>query len=95
MMAKLDAHHEGTGASLNSGREETTACQEATEAYPEEIEHEASHEKVPKEEAGVKSVGALKKRQSWRHPAAGRRGKPKERIQGNGGSRKKLAATRR
>jgi hypothetical protein len=62
MMAKLDA-------SVNAWRVETTACQEATETYPEmmeanpeDIESEAEHEKVLKEEAGVKSVGALKNR---------------------------------
>jgi hypothetical protein len=34
MMAKLDTHHERMEASVNAWQKETTACQEATEAYP-------------------------------------------------------------
>jgi hypothetical protein len=40
----------------------------------------------------VKSFEALKKRHGDRHQAIGRHGKVKERIQGKGGSQKKLAA---
>jgi hypothetical protein len=43
----------------------------------------------------VKPVGALKKWHRGRYLDVGRRGKPKERTQGYGGSRKKLAAGRR
>jgi endo-alpha-1,4-polygalactosaminidase (GH114 family) len=35
MIAKLDTHHERMRASVNAWQEEMTACQEATEAYPE------------------------------------------------------------
>jgi hypothetical protein len=38
MMTKLDAHHERMTASVNTRWKETTACQEAVEAYPEKIE---------------------------------------------------------
>jgi hypothetical protein len=41
----------------------------------------------------VKPARALKKRRRDRHLAVGRRGKPKERTKGDGGSRKKLVAT--
>jgi hypothetical protein len=102
LMAKLDAHHERMRASVNAWRRETTACQEATEtnqenmeANPEEIKPVAEHEEVSKEEAAVETGRALKKRPRIRHLAAGRRGNPKERTKGNGGSRKKLAAARR
>jgi hypothetical protein len=87
---------------MKDGRKETMACQEVAEAYsekmeanPEEMKCVAEHEKVPEEEAAVKSFGALKKRCRVGHLAAGHRGKPKERIQGNGGTLKKLAAGRR
>jgi hypothetical protein len=79
-----------------------TACQEVMEAYPEkmetnpeEMQSEAVHEEVLKEEAAVKSFGAMKKWHRHRHLAAGRYRKPKERTQGNGGSQKKLAAAHR
>jgi hypothetical protein len=51
----------------------------------------AKHEEVVKEEAAVKSVGALKKRHRDWHLDVGCRGQPKKWIQGNGESRKKLA----
>jgi hypothetical protein len=78
--------------------------QEATEAYPEmegkeptseEVKSEAVHVEVPKKEAAVKSFGALKKRHGDRHLAVGRREKPRDRTQGKGGSRKKLAVARK
>jgi hypothetical protein len=65
------------------------------EANPEEIESEAEHEEVPKEEAAVKTGRALKERHGDGHLAVSRRGKPKKRTQGNGRSRKKLAVARR
>jgi hypothetical protein len=95
MIAKMDAWL----AKMGTWRKEMTACQEVADAYLEneelpslEIESVVEHEKVPKEEAAVKPVGALKRRQSGRHQAAGHHGKPKERTQGNGGSQMKLAA---
>jgi hypothetical protein len=83
-------------AEMMDCRKETTACQEETavspekiEANPEEMKPEAEHEKVPKKKAAAKPVRALKKRRNGRHLAAGRHGKSKEQIQGNGGCRKK------
>jgi hypothetical protein len=35
LVAQMDDHHKRMRASVNASREETTACQEATEAYPE------------------------------------------------------------
>jgi hypothetical protein len=103
MMAKLDAHQEMMmTASVNAWRRETTACQEATETYqenmeanPEEMKPVAEHEEVPKEEAAVETSRTPKKRRRGRHLVSGRRGNPKERTKGNGGSLKKLTAGRR
>jgi hypothetical protein len=95
----MDAHYERLRAIASACREETTVCQEATEAYPEimdinpnELESVAVHPEVPMEEAAMKYFGALKKWHGGRHSAAGRRGRPKDRAQG---SRKNLAAGRR
>jgi hypothetical protein len=83
-------------------REEMKAYQEATEASldrkePTSVETKsvAVHEEVPKEDAAVKPVGGLRKRHRSRNLPAERRQKPKERTEGNCGSRRKLAATRR
>jgi hypothetical protein len=62
------------------------------EAHSEETGSEAVHEDVPKEEAAVQTVGALKKRHGDRNLAVQCRRKPKKRTQSNGGSRKKFAA---
>jgi hypothetical protein len=35
MIAKLDTHHERVRSIVNAWQEEMTACQEATEVYPE------------------------------------------------------------
>jgi hypothetical protein len=50
------------------------ACQETTEGFleckgpiSEEMQYEAVHEEVPKEEAAVKSFGALKNLRGDRH----------------------------
>jgi hypothetical protein len=58
------------------------------ETNPEEMKSVAEHEEVPKEEATVKSVRALKKRH-------GDQSQPKKRTQGYGGSWKKLVAAHR
>jgi hypothetical protein len=50
------------------------------------------HEEVPKEEASVENFGALKERYGDRHVAVGYRRQLKKRTQGDGGSRKNLAA---
>jgi hypothetical protein len=89
MIAKTDSQLEKMKFCL--GKTEATDL----EAHPEERESEAVHEEVPKEEAAVQSVVALKKRHGDRNLAVGCRRKPKKRTQGNGGSRKKFAATGR
>jgi hypothetical protein len=68
IMAKMDAHQERMGASVNAWRKEAMACQEAMETClgskgPTSLEEKESvvvHEEVPKEEAAVKTVRALK-----------------------------------
>jgi hypothetical protein len=59
-----------------------------------ETESVAVHEEVPKEEAEVKTVRALKKRYGDQHLAVGRHQQLKKWTQGDGGSRKKLATAR-
>jgi hypothetical protein len=81
MMAKLDDHHERMTARMDAQLEKT-----------EETESESTHQEVPKEEAAVETFGALKERYGDRHLAVERRRKPKKQTQGNGWSRKKLAA---
>jgi hypothetical protein len=62
------------------------ACQEATEARleskePTSVETDSvSLHEVPKEEASVKSLRALKKQNGDRHLAVGRRRQPKKRV---------------
>jgi hypothetical protein len=87
-------------AEMRTWRKETTACQDATEAFLEskkptslEVESKAEHDEVPKEEAAVETFGASKKRHRDRHLAIRCRSQPKKRTQGNGGSWKKLATT--
>jgi hypothetical protein len=58
------------------------------EANPEEMKSEALHEEVLKEDAAVNSFGALKNWHRGLHLYSGRRGKTKERTQGNGGPQK-------
>jgi hypothetical protein len=73
----------------------TEAWLESMEPAWVEIDSELEHPEVLKEEASVKSSGALKKQYEDRHLEVGRRENRKERTQGNGVSRKKLAAARR
>jgi hypothetical protein len=62
------------------------------EANPEELKSVAEYEEVPKEEAALKSLRALKNwHEDW-HLAVGRHGQLKKRTQGDGGFRKKLSA---
>jgi hypothetical protein len=74
-----------------------TACQEATEACLESKEPTselvAVHDEVPKEEAAVKTVRALKKRYGDWHLAVGHCRQLKKWTQGDGGSQKKVATT--
>jgi hypothetical protein len=81
MMAKMDSQVEKMEACL--GKMEATNL----EANPEEMKSVAVHEEVPKEEAAVETLGALKKWRGYRHLDVGRRQKPKKRTQDNGGSR--------
>jgi hypothetical protein len=89
-------------ANMNDGRKERTACHEATEADTEKTEHNpvmmqsiGEHQEVPKEEAAVMPVGGLRKRRRDRNLAAGRRQKPKRRIQASCESRRRLTVTGR
>jgi uncharacterized protein YqfA (UPF0365 family) len=88
IMAKMDSQLEKMEACLEK--------MEATdlEANPEEMESKAVHQ-ISKEEATVQTVRALKKRHGDWNLAVGGFEKLKKRTQGNGGSRKKLAATYR
>jgi hypothetical protein len=98
MEAKIVANQEKMDAwiaEMRAWRKETTACQEATETCLEskeptslEVEFEAKHE----EEATMETFRALRKWYRDRHLDMGRCGKLKEWTQGDGGSRKTLAA---
>jgi hypothetical protein len=90
--AKMDMHKERMEAAIHSMRhsEETTACQETTEACleykeptSEEMKSGAVHREVLKEHAAVKPVGGLGKRHRCQHLAARRRGQPEERTREN------------
>jgi hypothetical protein len=71
------------------------AYQEKHEEISEETQSQLEHQEVPKEEAAVKTVTALKKQYGNRWLAMGGNGKPKKRTQGNGGARKEVAAAYR
>jgi hypothetical protein len=102
---KMNARQERTIAKMDASleemkvrRRETTVYLEATEAYLESKEptpEVAEYQEIRKEEATVDSVGALEEWDGDRHLAVGRCRQPKKRTQGDGGSRRKLAATRR
>jgi hypothetical protein len=73
------------------------ACLGKTDANREKINHGmmqsvVEHQNVPSEEVAVMSVGEPRKRRTVGKSTAGRREEPKERIRGNCGSRRKLAA---
>jgi hypothetical protein len=96
MLAKVEAKQVRMMARMDYWLEKIEACLGKTEATnldanPEEIESKAMHEEVPKEEAAVKPVKALKKWHGDRNLAIGRRQQPKKRSQGSGGFHKKLA----
>jgi hypothetical protein len=95
---KMDLHHEKMDACLvemRTWRRGTAACQKVKKPASEEIESEVKHKEVPKEEAVVKPVRALKKRLGDWNLALGCCGQLKERTQGSGGSWKKFATTYR
>jgi hypothetical protein len=68
-------------------------CLESKE--PISVESESKHQESPKEEATVETFKALKERYGDRHLAVGHHRKLKKRIQGDGGSQKKLTTTRK
>lgn len=61
----------------------------------EETESESEPQEVSKEETAVETIGALEDQYGDRYLAVGRHRQPKKRTQGDGGSRKNLAAPRR
>jgi hypothetical protein len=78
-------------ANIKNDRKERTARHEATEANPKNMEKNpdkiksgAKHQEVPREEAAVKSSGAMKKWHRSRNLGVGRRGESKEQARGNG-----------
>jgi hypothetical protein len=64
--------NEGLQKEMNADQEVMEACPEKMEANPEEMKSVAVHKEVPKEEAAVKTVRTLRKRQGDRHLAIGR-----------------------
>jgi hypothetical protein len=86
-------------ANINACHKETVACQETTEANPEavepspeEMESKVECREVPMENAIGTPVGGWKKQQRGQNLDAGQCRKPKKLIQGDCGSRGKLAA---
>jgi succinate dehydrogenase/fumarate reductase flavoprotein subunit len=77
---------------MKARREATEACRESKETTSLAIESVAVHEEVPKEEAALEPVRALRERHGDRNLAVGRRRLQKKRNQGNGVSRKELLA---
>jgi hypothetical protein len=91
MTAKMKAHHEERVAIMRADQGETKTYPEKGKAIPGEMESEPAHQEVPKQEASVKSFGALKKRHGDWRLSVGRSKKLKERTQENGGSRREMA----
>jgi hypothetical protein len=79
---------------LRTCQSETAASQEATKTEPDPgtMQSVEEHQEIPKEDAAVKPVGGLSKRRTDRNLAAGRRQKPKRRIQANCESKRRSAA---
>jgi hypothetical protein len=94
--ARLE-YEEPASGDIKEDRNETTACNEATEKIeldPGMMRSAEEHHDVPSEDV-VRAVKGLKKRHRGRKLTAGRRGEPKELTRGNCGSWRKLAAARR
>jgi hypothetical protein len=94
--AKMDAGL----AEMKDGQKEMVGNQKVTEANPEKMEANsdgmasvAVHEKVPKEEAAVKSFGESKKQRGVWHLAVKQHREPKDWTQGNCESWKKFGAS--
>jgi hypothetical protein len=66
------------------------ACHEATKADPGMMQSVGENQEITKEEAAVMPVGGLRRRRRDRNVSAGRRQKPKRRIQASLISRKRL-----
>jgi hypothetical protein len=77
---------------LRTCQSETAASQEATKTEPDpgKMQSVEEHLEIPKEDAVVMPVGEPRKRRRDRNLAAGRRQKPKRRIQASCKSRRKL-----
>jgi hypothetical protein len=73
-------------------RSETAASQEDMEMEPDpgKMQSMEEHQEIPKEEAAVLPVGELRKRRRNQNLAAGRRQKPKGRVQATCESRRGL-----
>jgi hypothetical protein len=91
--AEIRAIQEKTDANLKEIIEDMKAEREAMEVYPEEMKSVAEHEEVPKEEAAVKPVRALKKQHGDQHLAIACHGQLKKQTQGDGASWKELVTT--
>jgi hypothetical protein len=99
LLAEMRAGHKEMMAGNRAWQKEMKANQEVTEAYPEKMEanpeemkSEAEHQQVPKAEAEVEIIGALKEQYGDRHLAVKCRRQLRKQTQGDGGSQKKLTA---
>jgi hypothetical protein len=93
--AKMDANLKEIIAELRARQKEMMASDEAMEACltsKELTSLEAEHEEVPKVEAAVETIRALKKQHGDQHLAVRHCGQPKKWRQSSGASWKKLAA---
>jgi hypothetical protein len=89
-------------ADMKDGRKETMACQEMVEAHLEceeptsvDMEPEAEHWEIPKEDAIVKPIEGQRKRRRDQNLAMEHHKKPKERTQGYCGSQKRVTVASR
>jgi hypothetical protein len=90
MMAARETSHERIEVLMDVGLEATGPClQKAKETISVKSKYAAVHEEVRNEDAVEETGRALNKLHRDGDPAVGLRGKPKERNNGNGGSRKK------
>jgi hypothetical protein len=88
-------NEEVTVHSLKECRSEKAASQEDTETKPDpgKMQSVEEHQETPKEDAAMMPVGGLKKQRRDRNLAAGRRQKPKRRIQATCESMRRLIIT--
>jgi hypothetical protein len=90
MKTKMDSYHEKLMAIMKAGQEKTEVTD--LEANPEEIKFVMEHQKAPKEEAAMETVGELVNRYWDRHLALRRRRQLRKLTLDDGGFRKKLGA---